>query len=172
MLKDLVNSLARLERIGNEESQMIEKLHAAARRVAAHILIACPVDTPLPRGYRKIEVAEGTSRSRAFRLFKTATHANACTYNIPSGQMFGWVIDGDGTEAYPLVNTLGARTTQQREGSLAFANDIATGLLTELANFLEQMTEEEESLTHALTLADDMLTEHGGAPFFHTPTEK
>lgn len=115
-----VEALARLEKAGTEHGKSIHKLREAARMIAEKIEQICPIDVELPRGYRVVEVKSNVG--------------DACFLVLGTDY-----IDGDGCYMHGDFNCFVPASS--REGLLQFAKDIASGLLDDLSEFLEQRTE-------------------------------
>ncbi len=135
-MASIIDSLKRLERAGSEHSRATEKLHTAARDVARLVKELVPVGVILPRGYevRRIHSNVGSD------LFLVAG---------------GYWVDGCG--GYLHGDFRCPIPPQTREASLRFAEDIATGWLDELAEWLEQRAAEDEAATATLQAAAERL---------------
>lgn len=127
----VINALKRLERAGSETSRTSAKLIAAAgmagERVASVVLAAVAAErAELPRGYAALS-------------------------------QFGWLPEGprlafrryppNGGDYYLVV------VTEDRSAACAFAADIASGLLDELAAWLEARQGEDETAIATLERA-------------------
>ncbi len=128
---NILDVLKRLERAGSEDSKAIQKLHYAAAEVARVIEKTVPVEHDLPRGYRVVQ--------KDFDAFFLVCRKSDREY---------W-IDG----RYPDDDLPRGVPVQTREGSLQFAEDVATGLLDEIAAWLEQRSKESDAAAATLTEA-------------------
>lgn len=139
MDKSLVNALNRLERAGSANSRATQKLHEAAAEVAWKIEEIVPVGVDLPRGYRVRRIKSNVGQAKY--LVKHAKYVNHEDY---------W-IDGDGEYLHGDFSAW--VPGQSRTGSLTFAQDIAEGLLDEIAAFLEERAQQAEQAADELETA-------------------
>jgi hypothetical protein len=139
----LLDSLNRLQRAGDEGSKATAKLHEAASDVARKIREIAPEGVRLPRGYMVLRVRSNISSTT--RLVKETGEKD----QWGESQLL-W-IDGDGTYLHGDFNA--EIPAQTRAGSLAFAKDIAEGLLDEIAAFLEAEAAKDVAATSALEAA-------------------
>jgi hypothetical protein len=112
-MSNIIDSLKRLERIGDENSKTTQKLIQAADELASSIVeqfAAAPTESPivLDTYHRKVQV-------KSFH-----------TYAIIKGLL---VFSGHGLDGY---------VARDRENALAFSKDIANGLLDLLAEILAE----------------------------------
>ena len=134
-----IDALKRLERAGDSQSRATEKLHKAAFAIALVIEKKVPDGVDLPRGYRVIREHSNVG-SDLFLVLERGTD----DYGEP---MSYWI---DGTGGYLHGDFHAKIPAQTREGSLQFAEDIATGLLDDIAEFLEQRAAKEAEATQSL----------------------
>ena len=120
-----IDALKRLERAGNENSKATKKLHEAAEEMALVILKKVPADVTLPRDYRKVRVTSNVGEEYFLVLYR--------------GDIEYWI---DGTGSFLHGDFHAEIPAQTREGSLTFAHDIATGLVDEIAELLEERSRE------------------------------
>jgi len=129
MNKNIKESIERLQKAGEKNSYVTKKLYEAAQSVASFIEDQVPAETMLPRGYlvREISTRVGTGK------FLVMDYQEYGIDNFVDG--FGGYLynDFDYYIAKPDRNTI-----------LKFAQDISTGLLDEIADWLEKRIAEEE----------------------------
>lgn len=132
-MSNTINALKRLERAGSAISRATQKLFEAASIVAAEIEDACPTNVRLPRGYR-VERYRSNVGAEYFLTHDAGLDEYGC-------QRSDFV---DGTGGYLHGDFSCPIPAQTRRGVMRFAEDIATGLLDEIAAFLEARTKEAE----------------------------
>jgi hypothetical protein len=121
----LSDAIARLERAGSEHSRMTEKLRQAAIDTAEFIVKAVGREADdLPRSYT---IQRNGSGGRYLFLHKDG-HMNAIS------------------APFAYVNDYGQITNDRNDGvdrnlAMIFAQDVATGLLDEVAIYLEKQAE-------------------------------
>jgi hypothetical protein len=143
----IINSLKRLERAGSENSRTTEKLREAAAEVANKIVEMVPLSlideegpkgavVSLPRGY---VIEERTGNNASFRYLTRdgdplweSRYLDAKENHYQGGDFNCWI---------------GAAN---RDDILRFSKDIATGLLNEIATWLEERTKANQSATATL----------------------
>jgi len=130
----IINSLKRLERAGNENSRATQKLFKAANDVAAFIEEAVPFECELPRGYR---------------IEKVRSNVGSASFLVKEGEFGCDYIDGIGGYLHGDFHCW--IPEQKRSAILQFAEDIATGLLDEIAEFLEKRADKSLSAAEVLT---------------------
>ncbi len=144
----LIDSLKRLERAGSENSRATAKLHQAVREVADLIEHTVPHNVMLPWGYI-VEDRESNIGATTL-LFRRSDE-----YDEWTGKPILECVDYDGGRW--LHGDFNADMTgygQTREVSLRFAADIASGLLDEIATFIEARgSEAEEAAKHLEAVA-------------------
>jgi len=146
-MSDLINAVKRLGRVGGEHSRATEKLHEAARTVAAVIKEQVPRHVMLPRGYCNYGLEHWSGYDGHGQLLvkyspKREGEKPQIQFWIDSGS--DWT---EQTEEYQVrFNIL----PQSRKGSLEFAKDVAEGLLDEIAVFLETRAQEAERAASVL----------------------
>jgi hypothetical protein len=139
-MSDIINAVARLERAGSENSRVTNKLHAAASTVADWIEGQVPVNVLLPRGYRVKRVKSNVG----YTDFLVRESKETNEYGEP---VLLWI---DGTGVYLHGDFHAAIPSQTRHGSLLFANDVASGLLDEIAAWMEKLAAECDSAAKVL----------------------
>lgn len=125
----VIDALKRLERLGDEHSVATQKLITAAQELADHLCtLGLPVEEDLPRGYcvTQHRLTEG---SLVLFLTRQATDPHADQFER------AWLNSRD---EYLGACYYGAPT---RSDALAFAQDIATGWLDELADYMSRQVE-------------------------------
>jgi len=141
MSNSIINALKRLERAGSENSRATQKLYDAAIEVACFIEKNVPAGVDLPRGYKVKEVRSNIGTA----LFLVKETDFEFEY-----------IDGLGDYLHGDYNCL--IPGQKRATILKFAEDVATGLLNEISEFLharaKKSLEGAEKLTNALKKGD------------------
>lgn len=140
----LIDSINRLERAGSEHSRATAKLHEAVCDIADLIERTVPHNVKLPRGYivRDIESNVGTTTL----LFRATGQIDEFV-----GNEIEECIDYDGGRyLHGDFNVDMASARQTRAKSLAFAKDVAEGLLDEIAAHLESRIRKADEATAAL----------------------
>ncbi len=142
MSNSIINAVKRLERAGSEHSRTTQKLFEAARQVAKLIKEMVPVGVKLPRGYYVQLVSSNIGSSRFLcRDFSVENdHANGVAF-----------VDGIG--GYLHRDFRCWVPGQDRTTVLKFAEDVADGLLDEIAEWLEVRTVEMEEAANKLLKA-------------------
>ena len=130
MSNSVINALKRLERAGSEDSKATQKLCEAAAEVAEVIIKNVPVGVPLPRSYEVVK-----------------RHSNI-SYELFLINSDGEYIDGIGRYLHGDLQCW--IPEQKRNVVLNFAQDIATGLLDEIADFIEQEAMKSNKATETL----------------------
>ncbi len=129
----VISALKRLERAGSENSRATEKLIEAAGIVAEQIIAATPEpELQLPRGYHVEPLRVGERRGLFLSCGTQLVSSGVGYYPNPTGGFYIFI----------------ERTS--REAALHFAADIASGLLDEIAAFLEQRAAEAASAAGTL----------------------
>ncbi len=137
----IIDSLKRLERAGEENSRMTQKLKNAAQEVAKKIIEEVPAGIELPRGYKVTK----------------CIYPDAHNYIDPNDG-WDWCLKTKKSSGYTMddrwyvfgVNQKGHTSSPNYEGlepanretCLQFAKDISEGLLDEIAEVLEKRAEE------------------------------
>jgi hypothetical protein len=140
----IIDSLKRLERAGSESSRVTAKLHEAAEQVANLICDQAPVGVELPRGYCVVDQRSNIGSST---FLTRRERAEDDEYGDGDGFVTIFV---NGTGGYLHGDFHCPIPRQTRDGSLAFAADIAGGLLDEIAAFIEARNAEAERAVAAL----------------------
>lgn len=151
-MSDLMNSLNRLQRAGDNGSKATKKLHEAASTVADEICksvyAARAVGEKLPRGYRVVNVRSNVGDNDFLTLDSGKKNLRAGDSEFGYDEFIDnhtfWI---DGTGSYMHGDFHCMIPDQEREGSLRFAKDIAEGLLDEIASFLEARETEAEKMS-------------------------
>jgi len=118
MENSIINALKRLERAGDENSRVTEKLKASCVELGEFIEKQVPHDVTLPRDY----------------IVKTHR-----------GSYYFGKINPDQSFAYDdEIYTINITVEPTRAICLEFAKDISEGLLDEIAEFLEKRIKKEE----------------------------
>lgn len=129
----IINALKRLERVGDENSRVTQKLKEACFILAKQISENVPSRVGLPRGYFVETYTTNTSPSDTFDY-----------------QLLKRYFDDDSKRLeidYKTIIDFEDETTS-RTACLEFAADIADGLLTEIADWLEaRKAESEKAIT-------------------------
>lgn len=130
-----LDALKRLERAGAKNSRTTLNLKAAAVEVARSIIDSVPPDIDLPRGYKVIRRKSIVGGAWFLQ--------NSNGYYVDAGakDKEGYYLHGD---FHCWI------TATPRQAVLSFANDISTGLLDEIAEFLEKRTAENEKSAKVL----------------------
>ena len=136
----IIDSLKRLERAGQGHSKATQKLHAAAADLAYQIEQIVPEGIEMPRGYTVRYVQTGVGGE--YFLTRAVFEDGEWKEQYIDG--FGGYLHGDFSCWIPA---------QTRETSLAFASDVATGWLDELAVWLESRSAEAEKAEAVLRAA-------------------
>ena len=126
-MSDVINALKRLERAGASNSKSTKKLFEAAETAAHAIKQIVPEGVELPRGYCVIE---------------HKSNVGYASFLVHGSEEESEYIDGIGTYLHGDFHC--EIPAQTRRGCLEFAEDIASGLLDEIAAFLEQRAATEE----------------------------
>lgn len=130
---NIISALKRLERAGSEESQTTQKLVEAARQLGEHIAPLCPTD---------------------------ATGLLAGGHDLPRGYSIGTMgMLRDMRRVLQSLDSMGDEVPvdSDRSSALAFAADIATGWLDELASWLEARASESTDATARLERAAEAM---------------
>lgn len=135
-MANVIDSLKRLERAGSESSRATEKLNTAAATLATHLAELLPERELLPRGY----------------VVRLAGDIRILASNASSS----W--DNEDYEDERWLNG----NERRRDWSLAFAADIADGLLDDLAGWLEVREAESATATECLRAAAEIARQAGG----------
>jgi len=144
----IINGLKELERAAEGRKVALGRLRRAANEVAALIEEVAPVGVDLPRGYRVVEIETRSGLRERFLDY------------YPGGLRPPVYIDGVGEY---LGGDLDCYVpAPSREALLQFAQDIASGLLEEIAALLEGMKTEEERAANTLEGAARLLKEQIG----------
>ena len=146
-MAEIIDSLKRLERAGSEHSRATEKLHEAVRVVARLVEEIVPDGMELPRGYQ----VRAVSSNVGTETFLTRWGYAGEDYDEPGDAYV------DGTGGYLHGDFSCPIPAQSRGVSLAFAHDVATGWLTELAEWLEKRAAEDAEATATLIQASEKL---------------
>jgi hypothetical protein len=140
----IINSLKRLKRAGSENSRTTQKLREAAKDAALTIIELIPrdaVDEPLPRGY---QIA-----------YRRSNIAGEFYLQVPNS---GYDSDArflDIKTSHYLHNDFHCHVeAATREDVLKFASDIASGLLSEIAAWLEERAQANKEATAKLETAE------------------
>lgn len=147
MESTLTRELARLERASDEHSRLSRHLSAAVERLAGRLCELLPVNEELPRGY-EVRIVHSNIGSERFLTLANLDHDVSEQW----GRLY---INGIGDYLHGDLSCLIPPMT--REGSLRFANDIATGLLADMAAWLEQRNGGTTMAAQALQSANDAL---------------
>ncbi len=137
----LMDDLKRLERAGGAHSVAAKKLNEAAANVAAAVIDAVPPPfwgQWLPRDYEVVERHSNVGYDN-FLVKRTGSEEDE--------DEDYWI---DGTGRYLHGDCHAFVPAQTREGSLAFARDIAEGLFGMIAKYIEDKTKLVEAATAAL----------------------
>lgn len=134
MNKNIAESIERLQKAGEKNSHVTKKLYEAAQSVASFIEDQVPAETMLPRGYlvREISTRVGTGKFLVMDY-----HEYDQEYGIDDN-----FVDGLGGYLYNDFDCYIAKP--DRNTILKFAQDISTGFLDEIADWLEKRIAEEE----------------------------
>ena len=126
----IISAVKRLERAGSENSRATQKLFEAAREVACFIEKQVPIRVQLPRGYyvRQISSNVGVEKFLSTEYGRLIDGIDGYLH----GDLHRWIPGPD------------------RATVLEFAKDIATGLLDEIADWLEARAAEAEQATEVL----------------------
>lgn len=145
----IIDDLKRLERIGDELSKTVSKLRNATVSIANEIIAITkdlPVGTVLPRGYtieERCGKSEFTGKRVCYRyLIGTTT--------IPElGEEHREIVNGATVQDFFVENDKNGDFIPlvPRKTCLKFAEDIASGFLSELSELLEGKARETEALT-------------------------
>ena len=128
-------ALERLEKAGTACRDSLAHLEEAAATIAAKIIGACPVGVQLPRAYR-IDRVRTNVGSELFLTCESST-----------SEEIDW-IDGYGGYLHGDFNSFVPGPT--RRGLIQFASDIRSGLLNEIADWLEKREAEARECSAAL----------------------
>jgi len=143
-MSNIISAVKRLERAGSENSRTTQKLFEAARQVAELIKDMVPAGARLPRGYY---------------VKKVHSNVGSCSFlcrDFPGdypGEAVTRYVDGIGSHLHGDFHCW--IPGQDRNTVLKFAEDIATGLLDEIAEWLEKRTAENQKATEALLKAKE-----------------
>jgi len=129
----IIDAVKRLERAGAENSKMTKKLKDSAKTVAEEITSSVGEAKILPRGYRVVE---------------RVTNLSTELFLVHEGEYGDEYIDGMGQYLHGDFNCW--IPEQTREACFRFANDIATGLLGEIAELLEKETSKQKNSSRIL----------------------
>ena len=128
----IINSLKRLERLGDENSRLTQKARKAANEVEKMIVDIMPLNVSLPEDYRLVSHNDG------YYL----------CYEIDDedgGDVNYWI----GSCCYPAIKIYdGSRNT-----ILKFSKDLANGLLEKFADFMEKRNAETENASTVIEKA-------------------
>jgi len=126
----IVDSLKRLENSGKERSRVTDQLMVVSEAVAVEICHVAPLDVKLPRGYKAVRI-----------------HSNI-GYNdylvAPSGEL----VNGDDSNLHGDCHVFVEKPSRQT--ILNFSKDISEGLLGEIADFIDNMSKEDEQAIEQL----------------------
>jgi len=120
MSNNIINAVKRLERAGSENSRATQKLYQAAGNVADLIETQVPVGVELPRGYYVREVC---------------SNIGSCLFLCRETEDGRDYIDGIGRYLHGDFHCW--IPGQNRAVVMQFAEDVADGLLDEIAQWLE-----------------------------------
>lgn len=126
-MSNLIDSLKRLERAGAENSRTTEKLREAAVEVAIKIAV-----TVAPHDRTRVELPRGYE---------------ICAWEDEAGAAFGYLRPAESSDYFE------AGATPSLASAQIFAADIASGLLDEIAAFLEERAAQNEQATATLEAA-------------------
>jgi len=143
----IINAVKRLERAGSEHSRATQKLFAAAAKVAAFIEERVPVGVDLPRGYYTREVTTNSGSAR-FLCRDIPIPVEGDDENEAHVAYVTRYVDGLGGHVHGDFRTY--VPDQDRETVLRFAEDIAGGLLDEIAAWLESRAVEAEKAASSM----------------------
>ena len=127
MSNDVINAVKRLDRAGAENSRITEKLRDAVMTVAANIEARMPMNLhtlTLPRGYR------------------LTRDVGAVDLESPE------IVDNEYTPYRVRLNR--AYDEISRNVALQFSEDIASGLLDEIAERIEKLTAAEQAALESI----------------------
>lgn len=136
----IINSLKRLERVGDENSRVTEKLRDACSQVGGKI---CEIVKPLrdddenlelPRGYKVITIDWNRGQFQDDILKGTISAVN-------TGRSYDYHPGNDYDSIFPGTT---------RDQCLQFAHDISTGLLDEITNMVKKWKAETEQAAKKL----------------------
>lgn len=143
-MSNIISAVKRLERAGSENSRTTQKLFEAARQVAELIKDMVPAGARLPRGYY---------------VKKVHSNVGSCSFlcrDFPGdypGEVKTHYIDGIGEYLHRDIHCW--IPGQDRNTVLKFAEDVATGLLDEIAEWLEKRNTEAQKLAETLKKATE-----------------
>lgn len=137
MEKNIINSLNRLARLGQENSRMTEKAREAANVLEEKIIKIMPENTSLPMGYIIISndngdflMKEGTAEDHT-----GSACIGECDYVFGKSQVF----------------------KGSRQAILDFSEDLANGLLDKFADFMEERRERMEAAEKTIREASEKM---------------
>ncbi len=128
-----IDALKRLDRAGNENSKMTEKLKIAAYEVAERIVRVVGESKVLPKAYRVVE--RSTNLASEYFLVHKGEYGDEYINGL------GQYLHGDFNCYIP---------EQTRKACFRFAADIATGFLGEIADMLEKEAAEQAAASEIL----------------------
>lgn len=133
----LINDLNRLDRAGSEHSRSSEKLKDACRSLADHIsdeVIGFPCSLP-DRG----------ADDFVFQSYSVVKDENGNAWFAVDAD-----VDGQFVEGFKVIVR-----EWDRDQNLAFAKDVANGLLPAISKWLEERTEEADRFTDIVNTEAD-----------------
>lgn len=122
-MADVIDAVKRLERAGSEHSRATEKLCEAAAKLAEHVNVIWPREAEAYQS-RGVQISQGT-----------------ITVDY-------WTTDGD-----VFTERLHPHGVNSRGAAMRLAELVADGLLTELADWIEQQVEDAEAAATTLETA-------------------
>jgi hypothetical protein len=125
-MSNIIDSLKRLERIGDENSKTTQKLIEAARELADNIVKQFNVSASETVRLKTSGRTDGEDEE----------YTRLADYRIQSGQLSFW---------HPL-----GYVAENRENALRFSKDIANGLLESFAEILEGRLKDSETALAAM----------------------
>jgi len=138
----IINAVKRLERAGSEHSRATQKLYEAAREVASLIEAQVPAGVKLPRGYYVKEICSNVGCADFLCIKIPLEYAGTQHYEETR------YIDGIGRYLHGDFHCW--VPGQDRATVLKFAEDIADGLLDEIAEWLEARAAKAEQAAEVL----------------------
>lgn len=147
MTNNIINAVKKLERYGNENSRTTEKLREAAYTVAEFIIqqVGRP-KTILPRGYR-IEEFKVSGEEKLILIAPATWH---------DGELESFLLCNEElhpTESYHWDDYIYCKRPSKYT-LLGFSEDLASGLLDEIADQIEEETAELNSAVEKIKTAE------------------
>ena len=148
MSNSIIDAVKRLQKSGEENSRMTEKLKESADQVARLIIDQCPPELDLPRSYRVVQCKYWNSYMHIDPDDCWEWCLRTPVFFDQDGERTYYVLDVETRGSDP--NSFKSYTPANRKACFHFCKDISEGLLDEISEFLENRTKKAEQAIEQL----------------------